>query len=115
MSTLNLAEYIKQNISPLFFYESLLPNLSTKGKVWRDAGLCLFHDDKKAGSKKVNIETGAFTCFACGAKGGDIIAFAQLLYGLDFYPTLQKLAADFNLLLPTKNKKHVITRCSSFL
>lgn len=35
--------------------------------------LCPFHDDKQA-SFSVNIETGLFNCFACGAKG-DVFSF----------------------------------------
>lgn len=31
--------------------------------------LCPFHDDKKAGSFFINIQSGMYHCFSCGAKG----------------------------------------------
>lgn len=42
-------------------------------------GLCPFHADKKPGSFYVNLNTGAFKCHSCGAKGGSLAAFERLL------------------------------------
>lgn len=80
---------------------ALLPNpidylqsqqISFKGSgQWRDV-LCPFHDDKSP-SLRMNATTGGFKCMACGAKGGDIIAFHQQLTGLGFIETCKALGA----------------------
>lgn len=46
------------------------------GNNWyRWHGLCPFHADRRAGSLVINKKTGAYHCFSCGARGGDIIDF----------------------------------------
>lgn len=60
-------------------------------KAWRDA-LCPFHLDKKP-SLRVRIETGAFRCMACGARGGDVLAFHMLRHGLSFMDAAKALGA----------------------
>jgi DNA primase len=90
-------EFIKDSVNPLDFYRHELQGVQLKQAGWTDGGLCQFHDDNKAGSFKINLETGAFTCFACGAKGGDIVAFTMKLYGLDFVEALGKIADDWGL------------------
>ncbi|WP_082054117.1 CHC2 zinc finger domain-containing protein [Methyloterricola oryzae] len=62
-----------------------------------DGGLCPFHADGRAGSFRVHLETGAFCCFACGAKGGDIVAFVQQREGLSFQDALTKLADEWGV------------------
>jgi DNA primase len=59
--------------------------------AWRDA-ICPFHDDHKA-SLRVRVETGAFRCMACGAHGGDVLAFARLRYGWTFVEAAKRLGA----------------------
>jgi putative DNA primase/helicase len=54
-------------------------------------GLCPFHADTKAGSVSINLHTGAYKCFACGASAGDVLAFHGKLYNLSFKETLQAL------------------------
>lgn len=49
---------------------------------WRSA-LCPFHDDRNP-SLRVNVETGAYRCMACGAKGGDVLAYHRARHGLSF-------------------------------
>ena len=91
-------QYIKGRIPTAEFYRAELPLMpSPRGGGWRDGGLCCFHDDKHAGSFRVNLDTGAFTCFACGSKGADIIAFIQLRDGLSFPDALNKLESDWGL------------------
>lgn len=51
---------------------------------------CCFHDDRKP-SLSVNVETGAFVCHSCGAKGGDVLAFHQVLFGRSFLDAAQDL------------------------
>lgn len=96
MKTPGLIQSVKCGISPANFYRAELPTmLSPRGDGWRDAGLCPFHADQHAGSFRVNLDTGGFKCFACGAKGADIIAFIQLRDGLSFPEALQKLAGEW--------------------
>jgi DNA primase len=70
---------LKHAISPHEFYlrEQELCRFGYRSGPWVTAGLCPFHEDHSAGSFKVNLDKGAFICFSCGAKGGDIIAFIQ--------------------------------------
>jgi hypothetical protein len=41
----------------------------------------------------VNVQTGAFHCFSCGAKGGSLIDFVMLRVGCDFKQAVQQLGA----------------------
>lgn len=80
------------------FYRSELQTMpAPKGGGWRDGGLCLFHDDRHAGSFRVNLDSGGFKCFACDAAGGDIVAFTQLRDGLGFTDAVHKLASEWGL------------------
>ncbi len=89
---------VKTFISPVDFYRSELPAMpAPRGGGWRDGGLCPFHPDRHAGSFRVNLLTGAFTCFSCGNKGGDIIAFIQQRDGLSFPEAVQKLSNEWGL------------------
>lgn len=91
------ANYIKQVLNPRDFYRHELPNIPLKRQGWNDGGLCPFHSDNKPGSFRVNLVNGAYKCFACGAAGGDVIAFAMALYGLEFVEALAKLADEWGL------------------
>lgn len=59
--------------------------------AWRMAQ-CPFHDDTHA-SLGVNVETGAFRCHACGAKGGDVLDFERQYTGHGFKQAAQDLGA----------------------
>ena len=59
--------------------------------IWRSA-LCPFHPDH-APSLRVQIQTGAFRCMACGAKGGDVLAFYQLRHQCSFVAAAKALNA----------------------
>lgn len=63
----------------------------TGGGEWRNA-ICPFHDDTKP-SLRVRLDTGGFCCMACGAHGGDVLAFHQQRYGLSFKQAAQQLGA----------------------
>lgn len=93
------ASSIKDAINPHDFYlrELNLCKLGYRSQSWATCGLCPFHADTKEGSFKVNLTTGAFRCWSCGAKGGDIIAFIQKRYNLEFRETLQKLCNDWGV------------------
>jgi len=76
---------------PAAYYRERLKLGRPNAKGWTVA-LCPFHDDHDP-SLSVNVENGAFRCFACGAKGGDLIDFHKLLTGEDFSTACQSLGA----------------------
>lgn len=90
---------IKRSISSYDFYlrEQDLCRFSNRSGQWAIAGLCPFHEDHSAGSFKINLTNGAFICFACGAKGGDIISFTQQKYQLQFRQALEKLITEWRV------------------
>lgn len=87
------AAAVKLAVDPVEFFRyelgSTMPPPKRRG--WVDGGLCPFHQDRHAGSFKVNVDTGAFICFACGVKGHDIVAFTQRRHGLTFKEALAYL------------------------
>jgi DNA primase len=89
------AEQIKAKISPIQFYEKELSINSHKSSDWCPAGLCPFHNDQHKGNFFINTKTGAFKCFACDAKGQDIIAFAMRAWSQDFPTTIKILQKEF--------------------
>ena len=88
---------IKKAITPADYFRLNLPDVVLKKHGWNDAGLCPFHADNSRGSFRVNITSGGFKCFSCGAAGGDLIAFEQKIHGLTFPQALEKLARDWGL------------------
>lgn len=97
-SYLNVTK-IKDHINPYDFYlrEQNLCRYGYRSNSWVVAGLCPFHEDNRAGSFKINVETGAFKCWSCGASGGDIITFLQKRDDLDFLETLRKLSNEWEV------------------
>ena len=72
------AEFIKTEIPPAAFYAFELPAMKARhsGAGWVPGGPCPFHDERPpGGSFRVSLDTGAFFCHACGAKGGDLITY----------------------------------------
>ena len=97
-TAVQLLQNVKAYIPPADFYRAELPAMPVpRGSGWREGGLCPVHADKHAGSFRVNLETGAFVCFACGTKGGDIVAFIQQRDGLSFPDATRKLAEDWGI------------------
>lgn len=92
------AQYIKGLVNPLDFYRHELPNVQLNKAGWNDGGLCPCHTDNNPGSFRINTDTGAFICFACGASGGDIINFTMAKHGLSFPDALAKLVNDWGLI-----------------
>lgn len=93
-----LSKQLKEKIQPGEFYRKELgitARYSSNG--WIDGGLCVFHEDRHKGNFKININTGAFKCFACSAKGGDVIAFTQLCHNLTFKEALKHLINEWSL------------------
>lgn len=91
------ADTVKQSLSPADFYRYELPTAKLKRHGWNEGGLCPFHNDTRAGSFRINTESGAFSCYSCGTKGGDIIGFVMNRYGLGFADALRKLADDWGI------------------
>lgn len=58
---------------------------------WRSA-VCPFHEDTRP-SLRVHIGTGGFRCMACGAHGGDVLAFHMQRHGLSFLAAARALGA----------------------
>jgi len=86
-------QHLKVMVSPLSFYGAEL-GLTFAAPVgdWAIGGLCPFHDDGREGSFRVHTASGGFICFSCGAKGGDVIAFARLRHRLSFPDALSYVA-----------------------
>lgn len=94
------AATIKEAIDPYDFYlreQGIRDYGNSSGGAWKVAGICPFHDDSKSGSFKVNVETGAFKCWSCGAIGGDVIAFKQQQSNLSFLEVLGELACEWGV------------------
>lgn len=76
--------------NPLSFYEEQGMNLIGTGK-WQKT-LCPFHDDHDP-SLSINSQNGAFYCFSCQTKGGDIISFLMQKDKLNFVEAVKYLGA----------------------
>ena len=72
------------------YYES--QNIITNGKGKWIKALCPFHQDTQP-SLGINTETGGYNCLACGARGGDILAFHMHYYSMPFVEACKALGA----------------------
>lgn len=102
MSNRNFASMvneIKEQVDPYDFYlsEQNISHFKHGSGDWVEAGLCPFHDDNMPGSFKVNTDIGAFICFSCGQKGGDVIDFIRKKYSLTFLDALYKLKKEWGI------------------
>jgi len=90
------ADTLKAALPAAVYYARMLPTMPPARRGgWNDGGLCPFHEDAHKGNFRVNLDTGAFVCFACGEKGGDIIAFHQRTRNLSFPDTIADLGRSF--------------------
>ena len=77
--------------APADYYEGQGLTIAKRGsKGWR-ATNCPFCESRDNGN--INTDSGAFHCWGCGAKGGDLISFHQALHGGDFVETVKALGA----------------------
>ncbi len=60
-------------------------------------GVCPFHSEKTP-SFVVSEQKQIFTCFGCGASG-DVIAFVEKYYNLDFTEAVEKIAGEYGIQL----------------
>lgn len=86
----NIKAEILKRLDFSTFYKERITSLQINGKP-ETIGLCPFHNDTNP-SLNVNIETGFYRCFACGAKG-DVFTFQQETNGVNFPTALKELAA----------------------
>lgn len=61
---------------PRTFYEKEFRYLRRSGRN-QVITFCCFHPDKRHPNLSLNLVTGAFHCWACGASGGDVVDFLQ--------------------------------------
>ena len=57
---------------------------------WK-TGPCHFHGGSD--SLRVNVKSGGWVCMACGAKGGDVLAYHMQRHGLGFVEAARELGA----------------------
>lgn len=75
---------------PLAYYESQGLKLAGRG-AWRTTS-CAFHGGSD--SMRVRVQTGAFVCMAaCGARGGDVLAYHMAAHGQSFVEAARALGA----------------------
>jgi hypothetical protein len=95
------------------FFESALGRLTKpNGKSWA-LGRCPFHRSKSGRSFSVNIRTGGWRCFGCGAHG-DIVKFVMLRDGLSFKEAAQSLGAWDSGAVPPPKQQQVLERYLAF-
>lgn len=75
---------------PLHYYRHEFPNFSAHGE-WILVHCC-FHQDTKP-SLSIHLVSGGFHCFACGVKGGDVIAFHCRRYAVPFWEAVNLFGA----------------------
>jgi hypothetical protein len=75
---------------PRDFYQDECGKLSRPSRGWVRSR-CPLHGGDNPTSFAVNLNSGGFYCHACGAKGGDVVAFAMFRYKLDFRDACAKL------------------------
>lgn len=71
------------------YFEQRSYVLTGKGR-WRTTR-CDFHGGSD--SMRVNVRSGGWCCMACGAKGGDVLAFHMQINGMEFVDAARDLGA----------------------
>jgi hypothetical protein len=69
--------------SPRTVYEPQFGALRERRGGWAQTK-CIFHGGNSKTSLGLNLRSGGFYCFSCGANGGDVIAFVRLRDRVDF-------------------------------
>lgn len=88
---MNTARFERSTLpDPVAYFDREGLRLVGRGR-WRSV-VCPFHDDARP-SLRVNVDTGAYKCMACGAKGGDVLAFHRQRHGLSFVQAAHDLGA----------------------
>ncbi|WP_157270923.1 CHC2 zinc finger domain-containing protein [Azohydromonas aeria] len=85
-----MGEFIRDRLpDPADYFEGQGLVLIGRGK-WRTAR-CDFHGGSD--SLRINTESGGWCCMACGAHGGDVLAFHMQARGLEFVEAARELGA----------------------
>ena len=92
MGTANTVDEIKSRCNIVDVIGQVVP-LKRAGSNFK--GRCPFHNEKTP-SFVVSETKQIFTCFGCGATG-DVFAFVQKYYQLDFMQAVEKLAKDYGI------------------
>jgi hypothetical protein len=74
---------------PQAFFEAERLTLRGRGR-WRTTR-CQFHGGSD--SMRINVESGGWCCMACGAHGGDALAYVMQRDGIDFVAAARRLGA----------------------
>ena len=76
---------------PVSYFESQGLIFQESGPApWRTTE-CRFHGGSD--SMRIKVSTGAFVCMACGARGGDVLAYERAVYGIGFFEAAKRLGA----------------------
>lgn len=81
---------LKKLPTPVEYFAGLDYQFKGNG-TWRKT-ICPFHEDTRP-SLAIHMDKGAFKCFSCGAKGGDVLAFHRQLHNLSFVDACKDLGA----------------------
>jgi len=85
-----MGEFVRDRLpDPVGYFEAYGVPLVGPGK-WK-TGPCQFHGG--GDSLRVNTASGGWICMACGAKGGDVLAYHMQLHDLDFVAAARELGA----------------------
>lgn len=85
-----MGDFIRNRLpDPVSYFDSEEVRLVGPGR-WK-TGPCHFHGDSD--SLRVNTASGGWCCMACGAKGGDVLAFHMQRHGLSFVDAARALGA----------------------
>jgi DNA primase len=85
-----VGEFIKDRLpNPISYFEGEGVRLVGPGR-WK-TGPCAFHGGRD--SLRVNTQSGGWCCMACGAKGGDVLAFHMQMHGMGFVEAARALDA----------------------
>jgi len=89
-----MSRFRKEFLPPArsFFEKELGPLGRPNRKGWA-LGNCPFHKSKSRRSFAVNLDSGAFRCFGCDVRGGDIVSFVMVRDAIPFRIAAQHLGA----------------------
>jgi CHC2 zinc finger len=85
-----MGEFVRTQLpDPATYYDG--EGLTFKGPGKWKTTRCDFHGGSD--SMRINVESGAFVCMACGVKGGDVLAHHMQVHGLEFIEAARALGA----------------------
>ena len=83
-----MGTYARERLPDVIGYLDL-EGVPLKGPGKWKTGPCHFHGGSD--SLRVNVQSGGWVCMACGAKGGDVIAYAMQRHEIGFVEAAQLL------------------------